>query len=320
MRQFTDAAGRTAWVDANGMVFTENGTRPTYYNVNEWNKRQIERWGAAGSSGSSSSSTNIPSVSAWFGNNKEAYRKYKEGKEQGKWKDIYDYISKGGTKTGMVSTPKSAEDYAQSIIKTQQEQINKEKSFIEDYLAENPFIFDELLAKQSATAEYTPYYTELLDDYLQDIELKRQTVQDDQKLSAYLSERSAEKTSREYEQAIASAEEGFAGSGMFFSGIKDRKGGLLNIEKTGKLADIATQQEHAQRDYGRQLTAMDTDVSRKKRDIQRELEAAISGGIETRRGEATKSYYGGLTEGYYRQFPTSENVLRGYVPEKYLMY
>jgi hypothetical protein len=61
-------------------------------------------------------------------------------------------------------------------------------------------------------------------------------------LSEYLSERSAEKTSREYEQAIASAEEGFAGSGMFFSGIKDRTGGLLNIEKTGELADIATKE------------------------------------------------------------------------------
>ena len=91
MRQFTDAAGRTAWVDANGMVFTEGGTRPTYYNVNDWNERQIKKYG---SSGSSSSSGNIPSVSAWFGNNTEAYRKYKEGKAQGKWKDINDYISK----------------------------------------------------------------------------------------------------------------------------------------------------------------------------------------------------------------------------------
>lgn len=318
MRQFTDAAGRTAWVDANGMVFTEGGTRPTYYNVNDWNERQIKKYG---SSSSSSSSGNIPSVSAWFGNNTEAYRKYKEGKAQGKWKDINDYISKGGTKTGMVERPKSPEEYAQAIIDSQEKLIQEETNFLKDYLAKNPFAFDELLAKQSATEEYTPYYTELLNDYIEDINVKRQTIEDDKRLSEYLSERSAEKTSREYEQAIASAEEGFAGSGMFFSGIKDRTGGLLNIEKTGELADIATKEGYAQRGYERQLGVLDTAEERQRRDIEREKEAAIAGGIETRRGEAMKGYYTPLTESYYRRFPTSSgSTLKGYVPDSYLMY
>lgn len=317
MKQFTDAAGRTAWVDANGMVFTEGGTRATNYNVADWNERQLKRWGTPSSGSSSGSSGSIPSVSAWFGNNKDAYNAYKEGKAQGKWKDIYDYISKGGTKTGM--TP-SAQDYAQSIIDTQQEQIDKEVSYIEDYLAENPFSFDELLAKQSATAEYEPYYTELLNDYLEDIDVKRATVEDDKRLSEYLSERSAEKTSRDYEQAIASAEEGFAGSGMFFSGIKDRTGGLLGIEKTGELADIATKQDYTQRGYNRQLGSLETEEERKRRDIEREKNTAITGGIEQRRGEALKGYWSPIVQGYQRQFPTSGNVLGGYLPPDYLMY
>jgi hypothetical protein len=319
MRQFTDAAGRTAWVDANGMVFTENGTRATNYNVADWNTRQLQRWGAPSSGGSSggSSSGSIPSVSAWFGSNTEAYRAYKKGKEAGKWKDIHDYISKGGTKTGMAQ---SAADYAQSIIDTQQQQIDKEKAYIEDYLAENPFAFDELLAKQSATAEYEPYYTELLNDYIEDIDLKRATVEDDARLSEYLSERSAEKTSREYEQAIASAEEGFAGSGMFFSGIKDRTGGLLGIEKTGELADISTKQDYTQRGYNRQLGSLQTQEERQRRDIGREQQTAIAGGIEQRRGEALKGYWSPIIQGYQRQFPTSGNVLGGYLPEDYLMF
>ena len=319
MTQFTDAAGRTAWVDDSGMVYTEGGTNPTYYNVNDWNERQLDRWGASSGSGGSggSSGGSIPSVREWFGENTEAHKRYKEGKEAGKWKDIYDYISQGGTQTGM---PQSAQDYAQAIIDTQQEQIDKEVSYIEDYLAENPFSFDELLARQSATAEYEPYYTELLNDYIEDIDVKRATVEDDKRLSEYLSERSAEKTSREYEQAIASAEEGFAGSGMFFSGIKDRTGGLLGIEKTGELADISTKQDYTQRGFNRQLGSLQTSEDRQRRDIGREKDTAIAGGIEQRRGENLRAYWSPIIQGYQRQFPTSGNVLGGYLPEDYLMY
>lgn len=218
-------------------------------------------------------------------------------------------------------TGKTAKDYANDLVKTQQAQIDKEKSFIGDYLTKNPFAFDELLAKQSATAEYSPYYTELLNDYLQDIDTKRATIEDDKRLSAYLSERSTEKTSREYEMAVASAEEGFAGSGMFFSGIKDRTGGLLNIEKTGELADIATQEEYRQTGYGRELGTLQTAEERQRRDVGREQETSIAGGIETRRGEALKQYYTPLTQAYYRQFPTStSSSLKGYLPEDYLRY
>ena len=108
---------------------------------------------------------------------------------------------------------------------------------------------------------------------------------------------------------------------MFFSGIKDRTGGLLNIEKTGELADIATKEDYAQRGYGRQLGVLDTAEERQRRDIQREQDTAIAGGIETRRGEAYKQYYTPLTQSYYRQFPTSSGgVMKGYMPESYLMY
>ena len=104
MKQFTDAAGRTAWVDANGMVFTEGGSNPTYYNVNDWNTRQLKRWGTSSSSSS----------------------------------------SKTSSKTSTTKVP-TAQEYAQAIVDTQNKQIQKEVSFIKDYLAQNPFAFDELL-------------------------------------------------------------------------------------------------------------------------------------------------------------------------------
>jgi len=44
-RRFRDAAGRIAWVDERGMVYTEGGKRATGYTKTEWDRRQLERWG-----------------------------------------------------------------------------------------------------------------------------------------------------------------------------------------------------------------------------------------------------------------------------------
>lgn len=58
LTQFTDAAGRTAWKDDSGNVFTEGGSRNTYYNVDQWNQRQAQKYGSGSSSSSKSSSSN----------------------------------------------------------------------------------------------------------------------------------------------------------------------------------------------------------------------------------------------------------------------
>jgi len=44
--QVQDSAGRTAWVDNNGYVWTQDGKNPTYYKLDEWNERQQGRWGS----------------------------------------------------------------------------------------------------------------------------------------------------------------------------------------------------------------------------------------------------------------------------------
>jgi hypothetical protein len=44
LRRFTDLAGREAWVDERGYVFTEGGKNPTYYTLDDWNKRQTKVW------------------------------------------------------------------------------------------------------------------------------------------------------------------------------------------------------------------------------------------------------------------------------------
>jgi gas vesicle protein len=64
LTQFTDAAGRTAWKDDSGKVFTEGGTRDTYYTVDQWNTRQKEKYGSGSSSSKSSSSSSSKSSSS----------------------------------------------------------------------------------------------------------------------------------------------------------------------------------------------------------------------------------------------------------------
>lgn len=55
LTKFVDSAGREAYKDSTGMVFTEGGTRSTGYNVNDWNKRQGNRYPTSGSSSGNSS-------------------------------------------------------------------------------------------------------------------------------------------------------------------------------------------------------------------------------------------------------------------------
>lgn len=59
--QFTDSAGRTAWRDSSGMVYTTGGSTATNYNVNDWNKRQLDKYGSSSSSSNKSSSSSSSS-------------------------------------------------------------------------------------------------------------------------------------------------------------------------------------------------------------------------------------------------------------------
>jgi hypothetical protein len=69
------------------------------------------------------------------------------------------------------------------------------------------------------------------------------------------------------------------------------------------------------------LGTLDTLTARKQRDVGREKQTAIAGGIEQRRGEALTQYYTPFTQMYYRKFPTSSGgALKGYLPEEYLRY
>jgi len=211
--------------------------------------------------------------------------------------------------------------YVDSLLKSVSDPIKEQTDFLKSYSKKNPFAFDEVLAKSASEAEYVPYYTELLQDYTDTLNLKRQSIQDDRKLLDELKSYEMGKASREYQQAVSQAEEGFADSGMFFSGIKKKALGGLAVED-----QASDQYRQAGFDYkegalGRESSGLDIESAAKTRDIGRDQLAAVTGGIEQRRQEATQNYNNILQQSYLRKFGGSSNdLLAGYTVPSYLKY
>ena len=210
---------------------------------------------------------------------------------------------------GIVGGAPIVQDYATNfvdqIIKSQQDQINKQTSFVQQQFKDNPFAFDEALAKQSSTAEYSPYYTEMLDDYLSGIGIKRESLGGEKQSMQALTTSgtgTAGKATREYERAVSQAEQGFAGSGMFFSGVKQRTLGQAGVE----------------RNYDLQGQAQT--IGQKERDVNREQKTAIEGGVLQRQNEQWKQYLLPREMAYKQQFPTGNLTVSDYMPSDYLQY
>lgn len=221
--------------------------------------------------------------------------------------DAGNWKNKAGAEQFMApqtSQPRSSQQIVEDIIKAQEEQINRESKFLEQYTSDNPFVFDEELARQSATQEYEPYYSEILNDYLDDIGVNRDSLQSEEKLLTSLTSTprgTAGQAERTYQRAISQAQQGFAEKGVFFSGTAKRALGEAETERGAILDKTAT------------------NVLRKERDVGREQDVAIEGGVLQRQQEALKQYYSPLEQSYFRQFPSgSRTSLQGYVPSDYM--
>lgn len=221
----------------------------------------------------------------------------------------------GGSKSDSIASTKVNE-----IMSAITPAIKEQTDYLSKYVKKNPFVFDETLATASAKAEYEPYYTELLQDYIKGVDLSKQTVQTERKLQQELQTYETGKRSREYTQAVAKAEEGFAGSGMFFSGIKNRALGEKEVEQQAGNEYLKAGYTAKEEGFQNVEARLGLAQEQKQRDLQREQEAAVQSGILTRKEEAAKPYWSNVIMDYTRKFPTSTNVLGGYVPQQYLSY
>lgn len=228
-------------------------------------------------------------------------------------------LTSGGS--GMTDPMALAQQYAQSIVDAQKKQIEDETKFLDQYTKDNPFVFDENLARQSAKAEYEPYYTELLQDYLKEVDNKRQTYQSEQSLLKDMYTLDKSKRSMDYEKAIANAQQGYAGQGMFFSGIRARAEGQEQKDYLIDTERNATAFNNNMGNINRDISMLDLNAQQKGRDIGREQQASIESGILQRKREATTQYNTPLIQSYYRRFPSSGgSVLSGYTVPDYLQY
>lgn len=218
------------------------------------------------------------------------------------------------------ATPKSPEQIVNDILASQQEAIEKESKWLEQYTVEHPFAFDEELAKKSATAEYQPYYTELLEDYLAGVDIATQTIESERKYLGEMEKVQTGQLARSYERAVTQASEGFAGSGMFFSGIKKRALGGAEVEYGAEREELATGYGIRGKRLGLREEELGLEERIERKRLGREKEEAIETGVLTRRGEAMRGYYVPFTQAYKRQYPTGTLGVEGYLPESYLMY
>lgn len=184
----------------------------------------------------------------------------------------------------------------------------------EKYTEKHPFSFDEEWAKEYATAEFAPYYDEMLGDYLADVETTRKRVGEDE--TRLLGELEAQKDyyqetqSTRHERLLRDIKEGYSDRGLYFSGERRRTEGEAQTDYQREL-------ENYMRGYGYKTGGVETraerqredlarDAAIRERDIGREKQAAITGQVSTLRGEALDEYLYGM--GKYYENPDWGNI------------
>jgi len=176
------------------------------------------------------------------------------------------------------------------------------------YTEVNPFWFDEKNAEDMATAEYSPYYDELLQDYMTDVDTtKKRLGNDTTKILSELDSQKdyfVQKEGTNLERTIRGIKEGYEGSGLYFSGNRNR-----DVKETQ--ADYQTGMEDYMRQHKFQDTGYETDLQRQledkslaanryTRDIGREKQTAIAGQVGQYKQEAIDEYLIGADK-YYSQ-------------------
>jgi hypothetical protein len=146
----------------------------------------------------------------------------------------------GGGDNGGISLP--------SIVNDFQAQLDAYNSKVSDYQKQNPFNFDDMQAKglSQATAALNPYYSELLDNYMQGINYTRQRSLEDENravtnlqadIDAYTGQAKAN-----LQNTLLQAGQQYSDSGSYDSGARARTQG---IDSVNSAYDIGNQQRQA---------------------------------------------------------------------------
>lgn len=208
----------------------------------------------------------------------------------GETEAMYDAKAKGLTSGGSSSGSSILQNAINSFLPF----FNK----IQPYEQNNPFAFDEKLARDAATAEYSPYYKELLTDYTSNIEKTKSRSQED--LQTTLEKLNAGKEyytgaeRRALDTSLRNTNEGYAGRGLFFSGVRGRDLKELQTESNARVGNYLQNYDYsvnqAKTNEGRTIVDANTALQQYTRDTERDKKYAIENAVLTRRGEAIDEY------------------------------
>ncbi len=208
----------------------------------------------------------------------------------GVWDDTYwSEVVEPSLGMGGGSPEQMAQQMIDAMMAPYKEALDRASQFEKD----NPFFFDEEMARASASERFDPYYNAELNDFISGIERTRQrSVQDEQKVLTELTAQTEDylgRTKRQLDQAIRASEEGMAGAGLFFSGDRLRRTGEKEVEagqqrrtflrgqelsegeaRLGRLRteeDLGAQERTYRRQWGAEReTALQTDTEKQKQE------------------------------------------------------
>jgi len=177
----------------------------------------------------------------------------------------------------------------------------------EEYLKANPFYFDEQNARDVSTAEFSPYYDEILNDYMGDVKMTADKNKGDTtRILADLDKQKElfiQNNSADFEKTIRGIKEGYSAKGLYFGGENMRTQNEATASNTNKLEGYLNTYGNK---YGQTKdesaftqNQLDVGAQRKARDVGRDKLASIYGGVQTQKNEAIDEYLYGM-QTYYK--------------------
>jgi len=159
--------------------------------------------------------------------------------------------------------------------------LNRAQEFDE----QNPFSFDEALARASSEERYNPYYEAELGDFISGVERKKESLAGQKDLLTELNQMETRIDKRNMDEAIRQSEQGFAGAGLFFSGDRSRETNLQKISGKEQAQEKDSRFQYNLGEIGRGESELDQSLATQKRRVQAEKETAIQTDISQRKAE-----------------------------------
>lgn len=205
----------------------------------------------------------------------------------------------------------------EQIIKQKEDEtkrlIQEQLDFLKDFLKDNPFAFDESMARVAAESKYRPYFEEQLSDFINPLQDKIQRSTEDQSriLGELVRRRELGETqkTREIMEGLEKSRGGFVGRGLFGSGVQKRDTAMDEIKGTEELSDFLTRSRFEEEGTAisgeRERTDLGTDINQKQRDIfgtGREFDTSVAKELETKRMSNASRYGLRAEEAYQSRF------------------